>query len=363
MRPSAPEGAGPTVGIDARAAAEVPAGRGRFVRELLQAFARRDDGIRYRLYAREPWGELDPARFEWVLIPKRDALWHWNVARRAGKETDAFLSTNSYLTAILARSPMTIVVYDLVPFVVPELARAQSTWIERATLRPAVRRARNLVCISTATENDLIAHFPSARGKTSVAHLAPDATFFEPTTHDRASETPYVLAVGTLEPRKNLSRLIDAWREVHAGSGAGHRLLLVGPEGWGDPGLERIAQTASIERSGYVTDEDLHRLYTHCDCFVYPSLYEGFGLPILEAMAAGAPVITSNNSSMPEIAGDAALLIDPMNTSEIAAALALVLTDHDVAADLRERGRIRAAAFSWDLTAQQVLDALFEDAA
>jgi glycosyltransferase involved in cell wall biosynthesis len=348
-----------TIGIDARAAAEVPAGRGRFVRELLAALARRDDDLQYRLYARDPWGDLDPERFTWVRVGHRDPLWHVAVARRAARETDAFLSTNSYLTAALSRAPMAVMVYDLVPFVAADLARSRSTWIERATIRPAVRRSSSLICISTATEQDLVQCFPRAHGKTAVAHLAADPAFSE--ARDQilgAEKAPFVLAVGTLEPRKNLRRLIEAWETVAEHHARSHRLLLVGPEGWGDPGLERVASTASIEQTGYVTDAELRRLYATCACFVYPSLYEGFGLPILEAMAAGAPVVTSNLSSMPEVAGDAALLVDPTNPREIGTAIVRVLDDPALGDELRRRGHVRAAAFSWDRTAAQVLDAV-----
>src|SRR5260221_469487 len=132
-----------TVGIDARAAAEVPAGRGRYVRELLSALAALPAAAdtRFVLYARRPWGELDPARFAWCPIGLPDPAWHLAAAARASREVDVLLSTNSYLTAWFCRVPTAIVVYDLVPFVVPDQAQSRAARIERATIWPALRRA------------------------------------------------------------------------------------------------------------------------------------------------------------------------------------------------------------------------------
>lgn len=358
-----------TIGIDARAAAEVPAGRGRFVRELLSAFARLEISsadLRFVLYAREPWGDLDPARFRWSLSAQPDPLWHVAVAHRAARDTDCLLSTNSYLTPILSRARTATMVYDLVPFMVADVARSQSLWIEKATIRPAIRRSRALICISEATQADLIRCFPQARSKAAVAPLAADASFAPHVgAHAPAggSTRPFVLAVGSFEPRKNLRRLVSAWESLPADIHSTHELVLVGPKGWGDAGIEDAGSLSSVRIAGRVSDEELRTLYATCSCFVYPSLYEGFGLPILEAMASGAPVVTSNVSSMPEIAGDAAVLVDPLDEAAITSAILAVLTDPALAESLRNRGAARASAFSWDRTAQTILDVLRQVAA
>ena len=348
-----------TIGIDARAAAEVPAGRGRFVRELLEAFTRlagADADTRFVLYAREPWGHLDPVRFRWHLSPLPDPLWHAAVARWAPRESDCFLSTNSYITPTLSRAPTATMVYDLVPFVVNDVARTQSAWIEKATIRPAIRRSRSLICISEATRADLVRCFPQAQSKATVAHLAADASFAPvPSTNP---QRPFVLAVGTFEPRKNLRRLVAAWEGLPSSVHETYDLVLVGPKGWGDAGIEGADGSSTVRIAGRVSDEELRGLYASCACFVYPSLYEGFGLPILEAMASGAPVITSNVSSMPEIAGDAALLVDPLDETAIGQAIRAVLDDPALAASLRARGSARAHEFSWDQTAQTILGVL-----
>lgn len=354
--------AGRPFGIDARAAAEVPAGRGRVVRELLTSLqdlpAAQDE--RFVLYAREPWGDLDPTRFQWVTIGLPDPVWHVAAAAKASRQTRAFLSTNSYLTAWFTLVPTSIIVYDLVPFVTPEHAQARAAKIERATIKPALRRAASLPCISQATRDDLERLFPVARGKAFVTHLAADPAFSDPVDAPGHPDLdrPYVLAVGTLEPRKNLERLLDAWLSLDDAVRGGHDLVLVGPRGWDDELIVRKAEAAGARLLGRVSDEELHRLYAGAAAFAYPSLYEGFGLPPLEAMAAGAPVLTSNVSSLPEVTGDAALLVDPLDPAAIADGLRRLLTDSALTDQLRAAGPPRAAGFTWSGYAAQTLEDL-----
>jgi len=348
----------PRVAIDARAAAEVPAGRGRYVRQLLEALGELPDSDddRYSLYAREPWGDLDE-RFEWKIVPQPDPLWHLQAGRRASREADVFLSTNSYLTAWFTSVPTAVVVHDMVAFATGASAQSRAARIERATIRLALRRASALVCVSAATRNDLVARFPAAAAKAEVIPLAASRRFRQAHAGDvparHGLDRPYVLAVGTLEPRKNLERLLAAWTALPERLRHGHALALVGPRGWDDRGILSAAQQAGAHLLGQVSDADLAALYAGCACFAYPSLYEGFGLPVLEAMSAGAPVVTSRVSSLPEVAGEAALLVDPRDVEAIAAALVTVLDDPGVAADLSARGRARAAEFSWERTARE----------
>ena len=351
--------AGRPIGIDARAAAEVPAGRGRYVRELLLALEALPEaaGECFLLYAREPWGDLDPNRFRWVTVGLPDPAWHVAAAARASRETRAFLSTNSYLTAWFTLVPTAIVVYDLVPFIDGAHAQARAARIERATIRPALRRAASLPCISQATLDDLERLFPSSRGKAVVTPLAADAAFGDRVSHPGHPDLsrPYVLAVGTLEPRKNLERLLDAWLLLPDALRASHELALVGPRGWDDDRIVAKAEAGGARLLGRVDDDELRALYAGAAAFAYPSLYEGFGLPVLEAMMAGAPVLTSSVSSLPEVAGDAAVLVDPLSTRAIAGGIEQLLTDPELAARLRAAGPPRAAEFSWARTARETL--------
>jgi glycosyltransferase involved in cell wall biosynthesis len=351
------------LGIDARAAAEEPAGRGRYVRELLSALARRDDDHTYELYARTRWERELDERFQWQLIPSRDPLWNLRAARAASTRCAAFLSANSYLTAWFLRVPSAVVVYDLVAFRPEASARRSSGLIERATIRIGVRRAARLLCISQATRSDLVARYHWAAPKTSVVPLAASERFgrelsasdLEAARRRHRLEAEFVLCAGTLEPRKNLLRVLEA----HAGLSRRVDLALVGPRGWeSQPIFEEAGRRDDVRVVGQVSDDELTALYQACTVFCYPSLYEGFGLPLLEAMASGAACVTSSVSSLPEVGGDAVVYVDPTSVDEIRGAIQRLFDSEPERAALGERAKRRAASFSWDRTAAETLEAL-----
>jgi glycosyltransferase involved in cell wall biosynthesis len=351
-----------TIGIDARAATEEGAGGGRVVRELLRALHARDDGHRYRLYTRTTWDERLDERFAWHEIAVRDPWWHARTAMAASRACDVFLSTNSYLTAWLLRVPVAPMVFDLVAFDPALRPQRRSGIIERATLGPAVRRSGVLIAISHATADDLVRRFPRAHGKVVVAPLAaaPSLATPAPRLPDGVPEDGFVLAVGTLEPRKNLPRLVAAYGRLAPELRDAHPLVVTGRLGWeaGETlaALDELGPHAV--RTGFVSDEELALLYRRCTVFAYPSLGEGFGLPVLEAMAAGAAVLTSDRSSLPEVAADAAVYCDPTDEASIATALTGLLGDPHRRELLRAAGLLRAGEFSWERTAAAVLDAL-----
>jgi len=359
-----------TIGIDARAASEEPAGRGRVVREVLSALGQRDDPVRYVLYARTPHdAELDE-RFSWHCRRLPDPIWHLWAATAASRECDVFLSTNSYLTPWFLRIPAAVIVYDLVAFREGAAAQRRAARIERATIKRGLRRSEAVVCISEATRRDLTERFPWVERRTSVLPLAADPRFarrlpeaeLRPVLARSGPGDRFILAAGTLEPRKNLVRVIEAHAALPAVLREAHPLVLVGPRGWESD--EIVARAGVDERLvrilGHVPDEDLAVLYQACTVFAYPSLYEGFGLPLLEAMAAGAACITSNVSSLPEVGGDAVVYVDPLSVEEITGALERLLTSDETRADLGERAAQRAASFSWDRTAAGLLERLLE---
>jgi glycosyltransferase involved in cell wall biosynthesis len=370
-----------SIGIDARAAVEVPAGRGRLVRELLRALAEREDegGQRYLLYTRQPWrdrslgtlasgehprfGQPLDERFQWRTIDARDPWWHVRAAQAANRECDVFLSTNSYLTGWLLRIPDVPIVYDLVPFEPALLPNRRSAVIERLTLGRSARRAAALLAISEATAHALNERFPATAGRTVVAPLGVAPTLDAPLDPAEAATLPppgFVLAVGTLEPRKNLPRLVEAYRRLDGELAERHRLVVVGANGW-QTGETLEALRSLGERCtmlGYVSDAALAELYRRCGVFCYPSLGEGFGLPVLEAMAAGAAVLTSDVSSLPEVGGDAVEYADPLDVASIAAGLQRVLSDEAHRAELGRLARERAREFSWDGFAERVLEVL-----
>lgn len=361
-----------TIGIDARAAVEEPAGRGQVVRDLVRALAARDDPHRYVLYLREPW-ELDlDDRFQRVCVSGRDPLWHVRVGRAASRSCDAFFVTNSYLLAWFVQVPSVVLVHDLIAFIPEAHGQRRASLIERATIRPALRRARLLLANSENTRRDLLARHPRVEGKTRSVPLAASPQFkapVDPPTVARVREHydlpgRFALSAGTLEPRKNIVRLVRAWAALPDELREERVLALVGRRGW--EMAEILAQVdahrESVRLLGYVPDEHLPALYHACEVFCYPSLYEGFGLPVHEAMCCGAPVLTSDRSSLPEVAGDAALLVDPEDDGAIRRGLERLLSDPKLREQLSAAGHERCAAFDWSRTAARIVAAV-EDAA
>jgi glycosyltransferase involved in cell wall biosynthesis len=355
-----------TIGIDARAAAEVPAGRGRVVRELLRALAERDGDQRQRyvLYTRSVWEDVAlDERFRWKPIAAREPWWHPLAARQANRECDVFLACNSYLTGRFLRIPGVPIVHDLAAFEPAMRPSRRAQAIERLTLGQAVRRSAALLAVSRATADALARHFPQAAGHTVVASLGVAPTLASELDQAAAAGLPapgFVLAVGTLEPRKNLPRLVAAYHALEEPLKARHQLVIAGANGW------KTGATLASLRSlgdrcvtlGQVPDPVLAELYRRCAVFCYPSLGEGFGLPVLEAMAAGAPVLTSNVSSLPEVGGDAVEYADPRDVASIAAGLRRVLSDRSRQAELGRLGRNRAREFTWGRFAQGVIEVL-----
>ncbi|CAB4904325.1 unannotated protein [freshwater metagenome] len=356
------------VGIDARGAADERGGRGTVVREQLRVLAARPDDRRYVLFARNAWDGVDlDDRFRWVINRAPDPFWHVRVADRANACCDVFLATNSYLTVWFLRIPAVMMVMDMVAFDADLLPNRRSAVIERATLPWALRSAASVVSISQATADDLARRFPRTGTGSVVAPLAASAAFSESTGDDVARvrrthqlERPYVLSVGTLEPRKNLPRLVAAFLGLDPAIRGDTQLVIVGARGWeSDVTFAELAAHPDLVRPlGFVDEEDLPALYAGAELFAYPSIYEGFGLPVLEAMLAGVPVLTSAVSSLPEVAGPEALYVDPRDVASIRSALETGLSDPAASRALGVRGRVRAASFSWERHTATVLERL-----
>jgi glycosyltransferase involved in cell wall biosynthesis len=328
------------------------------VRELLRALTSRPERHKYRLYARSRWTEPLDGRFTWSCSPRADPWWNLGAAIRAGRDCDVLLSTNSYLTAWLAPLPTVLEIYDMVAFDPALSPSRRARAIERATLGPALRRAAGALCISQATAGAVAARFPWAATKLTVAPLGaspalrPDADMVLP---DR-----FVLAVGTLEPRKNLPRLVEAYRALPDPLQAAHPLLVAGRVGWdAATTIESLRGLGDRCRLlGPVSDAELAALYDRCTVFAFPSLAEGFGLPVLEAMQGGAAVLTSDRSSLPEVGGDAVEYVDPTDAASIRVGLERLLRDPGRRTALRIAARERAAQFSWERHAELTLRAL-----
>lgn len=259
--------------------------------------------------------------------------------------------------------PVVATIYDVIPLLFPNLFRRRDVMILSLYLRLISRRARLVLTISEQSKRDISARLGVPEHQIKVTYLAASNNF-TPIDRERVRTTlerlgvpmPYLLCVGTIEPRKNVLRVLEAFARLRA-TGVPHHLVLVGEAGpLAQPILMAARQRSVNEQihiTGFVSDQDLAALYSGATAFVYPSLYEGFGLPPLEAMSCGCPVITSNCSSLPEVVGSAGLQVDPYSVPALAAAMERLITDHVLADELRHRGLERASEFSWHRCIEQ----------
>jgi glycosyltransferase involved in cell wall biosynthesis len=232
----------------------------------------------------------------------------------------------------------------------------------------AVRRADAVIALSEFTRREVVRFYPAAQEKVAVAYPGVGREFTpngDPAADGGALAAlgvrrPYLLAVGNIHPRKNLARLLAAWEQLRDTGHDVPAMVWAGLGRWESGGLVERAQAAGVHLPGFVAPEQLPALYRCAEALVYPSLYEGFGLPPLEAMGCGTPVLASNTTSLPEAVGDAAVTVDPGDVNALAEGLARVLFDETLRRELRARGLARAAAFRWEATARRLLSILSE---
>ncbi len=355
------------IAIEARAAAEVPAGRGRYVRELLKGLAGLDCDHQFLLYARERWREpaLDE-RFVWQTLQAPGLAWPLAAGRRMSRSADVGLACTSYAITAPWRIPGAAVVYDFVAFD-RHRGSPPGSLLERVTLPIAVRRCGAFIAISDTTRRELEQRHPRLAATTVVAYPGADQRFSAVAAPDDESVLrrhgltgPYVLVAGTLEPRKNLPRLIEAFAGLEPEVRGRFTLVLVGAAGWEtDATFASVAEHRDRVRAlGYLPDEELACLYRRADLLCYVSLYEGFGIPVLEAMRSGTAVLTSSVSSMPEVGGAAARYVDPLDVNDIRRGLRELLLDPALRASVAAAGIARAAKFDSAMSARTVLSTL-----
>lgn len=272
----------------------------------------------------------------------------------------------NYILPPLCPCPGVATVHDLSYELLPKDAPPRDRLVLGTLLPISARQAAAIIVVSQNTLKDVVErlHVPQER-ITVIYEAAPpyiervtDRALLDRVLRCYRMTSPYILAVGNLQPRKNLLRVVEAYAAIQH-EDPSVQLVIVGKARWRQSEIIRLVRERGLENrvifTGYVSNGELSALYSAAAVLIYPSLYEGFGLPVLEAMTCGTPVITSNSSSLPEVAGDAALLIDPRNVAALVAALRAVLTSSDLAGDLRARGLKQARLFSWQKTAEQTL--------
>jgi glycosyltransferase involved in cell wall biosynthesis len=364
------------IGIDYTAAVRQGAGIGRFCRGLIGALAALDRDNEYVLWSggRAPDEPAWPRNFRRVALPVTDR--HLAIAWQRLRlplpvelitgRLDLYHSPDFVLPPV-RRARTLLTVHDLSFMRYPECSSpALLEYLMQAVPR-SVARADLVLADSLNTQRDVIELLGVPAERTRVVYAGLEPTFRRVDDADQRNAAlarygitpPYILAVGTLQPRKNFTRLIAALRLARERYGLPQQLVIAGGKGWLYDDILDAAREAgeAVLLAGYVADRDLPALYSAADAFAFPSLYEGFGIPILEAMGCGTPVLTSTASSLPEVAGDAALLVEPTDIEAMAAGLWRLVTDETLRATLVQRGYEQIARFTWPTAAQELLAA------
>ncbi len=302
-------------------------------------------------------GHRFPVRIGWMQLRAQRAL--DAVRPDVAHFTNGMIPVGSPVSTIVTVHDMSLRLY-------PHCHPVRRLLLNRPLMHVAISQAEAIVTVSHSARRDLLRFHGVAPERVSVVHEAASPAFHpiaDRATLERARakyDLPprFALYVGTIEPRKNLMRLVEAFAEARA-QGIPHHLVCVGPYGWSSRDLagriERLGITDAVHFTGYVDFNDLPAIYNLGEFFVFPSLYEGFGLPVVEAMASGVPVLTSNTSSLGEVAGDAAETVDPASTDALAGAIYRMATDPERRIDLVRRGLERSRSFSWAQTAKDML--------
>jgi len=281
-------------------------------------------------------------------------------------DCDLFHATEHLLPRLKgARTVLTV--HDLIFLLFPEYHLPLNRWFLNRFMPFFLRRADAIIAVSQCTKDDLIRHYAVPSEKIAVVYEGVDARFQPVTDPDILARVRaryglperYILSVGTIEPRKNLTTLLEAYRTLRA-QGSELKLVIAGKKGWLYEGFFRRLRELGLEREvvfpGFVPDEDLPALYSAAEFFVFPSLYEGFGLPVLEAMACGTPVVASNSSSLPEVIGEAGIMVEPRDIRALAEAMERVLADQGKQREMREKGLRQAAKFTWERAAAMTME-------
>jgi glycosyltransferase involved in cell wall biosynthesis len=281
-----------------------------------------------------------------------------------GDCVDLFWSPRHHLPLRLPMSVKGVVtVHDLVWKRFPETMQGKNKWLERGLMGPSLRKAAGIIAVSNFTASEVADVYPDCAGRCVTIPEAAETQVRHYEEDFPLPEQAYLLFVGTPEPRKNLPRLLQAYAEARQ-RGVQQSLVLVGAGGWGNFDLEAVLRELDLQQAvhsrGQVSDAELNALYAGATALLMPSLYEGFGLPALEAMNHGTPVIASNRSALPEVVRDGGLLVNPESVEELSTAITLLCSDEVLHGKLAQQARWQASGFSWDRSAEMTLEALEE---
>jgi glycosyltransferase involved in cell wall biosynthesis len=365
------------IGIDARSVLKQRTGVGNYTYNLIQHLSQLDRENQYVLFyshhlnVRSSIPEIDNPNFEnkFLRFPNKllNLLWgtvklpkiDWFVG-----DVDVYHSPN-YCLNVLARGKSMMTIHDLNFLAYKQFTIASGRWHYAFKIKNYAQKVDAIVADSQSTKNEIIKYLKIPEEKIHVIYLGCSPAF-QPLSSSETKQKimekyqikrDFILYVGTLEPRKNLKGIIQAYNYSRAKDD--FLLVLAGGKGWKYKHIFRLVNQLKLQDRvvfcGYMPDSDLPALYNSASVFVYPSFYEGFGLPPLEAMACGTPVIVSDTTSLPEVAGDAGIYVDPFDIEQISVSIDTVLSDVKLCRTLRERGLMRAKLFSWEKTARETI--------
>ncbi len=317
-------------------------------------------------------------------MPKESENWHYKVVRGRRLWTlfslnkavnsdhlDLFFNPTHY-SPLMINCPQVIAVLDVSYKYFPELFKKKDLFKLRWWGGYSIKKARKVITISQSSKDDIMKEYGISERKISVINVGVKTLQASKMTKEELFTKynlsyPYILFVGTLQPRKNITRLIEAYSQIASNGNrinSNEELVIIGRRGWQFDEIlsapEKYGVTRKVHFLEDVTDDDLPLFYKHAEVFVLPSLYEGFGLPVLEAMKYGCPVITSSVSSLPEAGGDAALYVDPKSVEDIASKIKKVLADKELREKMIKKGNAQVKKFSWEKAAREVIS-VFEE--
>lgn len=364
------------IGINGLLMSGAKTGIGNYMHNLLKALAKVDTTNSYKIFTAAQ-GEIQdcfagnqlpiavklPGKGSWARI-----LWEQTMLphQMDAHQIDLMHFADYALPVLYKTRPWIISVHDLAYRIYPETFSRGKLWTKLALVKPSLHKAAKIITGSENTKQDIMKFYGIPPEQIAVTTYGVDLERFNPLSVSQVQtgleryglEPGYILFIGTLEPRKNIISVIRAYHHLRS-NGCQQKLVIGGGNGWLYSDIfkqvEELKLVEDIIFTGYLPDADLPLLYNGAGVFVYPSLYEGFGLPPLEAMACGTPVVTSNVSSLPEVVGTAGLMVPPLDAMAIAEAIGRVLTDHQFADQLSIQGIQRAQDFSWEKTALQTL--------
>ncbi|MBI3624045.1 glycosyltransferase family 4 protein [Candidatus Saccharibacteria bacterium] len=378
------------VGIEGSTLFGQPTGVGQYAKRLTEALGQQESDINFEIIRHWlPFKKLRPPIQPFQHLSYRLVRWfppavYFQIFKRLGwfipydwialRGYEAVLFYNFVSFPLSSKTKSVVFIHDLSFVHYSNLLLSKNAKYLTRFVPLSLKRASQIVAVSQSTKNQIVDCYKIAPSKISVIPPAVDTKVFAPRPDDQIksvmnkynlSTEKYILFTGTIEPRKNIAGLLEAYSQLPSELTKQYSLVLAGGKGWQDESIlskitELQHQNFKIIQTGYVDDQDLPAVYSGASVFVYPSIYEGFGIPPLEAMACGVPVITSNKASLPEVTGKAALLIKPENPAEIAEAIQKILTDSVLANSLKAKGFDQVKKFSWDKSAQQLIELINE---